>query len=222
MGLPRPAMSEEHAMHFLRSCICCVCCTCDQSLLWVEGVYFTLGRGHLIFLEIAFFFFSFQQRSNIQFLNSCRMELCLMASWWMWVFLLFCCLWQSLDTVVGVLFSDQGLISGFCFVCLFVTSFYCLPICYFLIFCSWDCGILSSSLLAYEVAQNGRSERDCCVLLWLRWVLPEEHKKMQTWWNITSVCVKHFLKHAKGGYRWLIASAVGKGAAPSYYWIPFY
>lgn len=78
MGLPRPAISEEHATHFLRSCICC---THDQSLLWVEGVYFSLGHGHLIFSEIAFFFF--QQPYNIQFLNSSRMELCLMASWWM-------------------------------------------------------------------------------------------------------------------------------------------
>lgn len=90
-------------------------------------------------------FFFFQQSSNIQFLNSCRMELCLMASWWMRVFSLFCCLWQSLDTVVGVLFYDQGLISDFCFVCL-------LPVFIafqFVIFLIFVCGIVGLWALPY-------------------------------------------------------------------------
>jgi len=66
-------------MHFLRSCI-----SSTQSLPWVEGTYFTLGHEYLIFLEIEVFL---QQANHFQFLNYSRMELCLVASWLMGVFL---------------------------------------------------------------------------------------------------------------------------------------
>lgn len=100
-------------MSFLRSH---VCSTHEQSLPLVKGVYFTLGHEHLIFLEIAEVFFQ-QQSNNFQFLNSSRMELCLMESWWMGV-LLFRALTQLLVFSFLIKFDLRfWLVGWFAFFC---------------------------------------------------------------------------------------------------------